>query len=72
MSKQISPSFTIDDIHIVREQNYANQQQRGLSHREAVYDSARRGYIAARRFGLKVTIPDWVDQAGYPTSEVAV
>jgi len=72
MNATLSENFTIDDIHIARVQNYYDQQQRGLSSLEAMYDSARRGYQIAREWGLKVTIPDWVDQPGYPASDVAL
>ena len=49
----ISPNFTIDDIHKIREWNY--ECQRDMTPEERVADTARRGEEALVRLGLAET-----------------
>jgi hypothetical protein len=49
----ISPNFTIDDIHRIREWNYECQKDMTPSERAA--DTARRGEEALKRLGLAET-----------------
>jgi hypothetical protein len=50
---EISPSFTIEDIHKIREWNY--ECQKDMSFAERVADTARRGEEALKRLGLDAT-----------------
>ncbi|MDR3331240.1 MAG: hypothetical protein LBT08_01300 [Synergistaceae bacterium] len=49
----ISPEFTIDDIHRIREWNY--ECQKDMTPGERVADTASRGEEALRRLGLADT-----------------
>jgi hypothetical protein len=49
----ISPNFTIDDIHRIREWNY--ECQKDMTPSERVADTARRGEDALKRLGLAET-----------------
>ena len=49
----ISPNFTIDDIHKIREWNY--ECQRDMTPEERVADTARRGEEALVSLGLADT-----------------
>jgi hypothetical protein len=49
----ISPNFTIDDIHKIREWNY--ECQKDMTPAERVADTARRGEEALKRLGLDAT-----------------
>lgn len=46
----ISPNFTIDDIHRIREWNY--ECQRDMTPKERVADTVRRGAEAIKPLGL--------------------
>jgi hypothetical protein len=50
----ITPNFTINDIHKIREWNY--ECQRDIIPEERVTDTARRGKEALARLGLANTI----------------
>jgi hypothetical protein len=50
---EISPAFTIEDIHKIREWNDACQK--GMTPAERVADTARRGEEALKRLGLDAT-----------------
>ena len=50
----ISPNFTIEDIHKIREWNF--ECQRDMSPEERVADTARRGEEALIRLGLADTV----------------
>ena len=50
----ITPNFTIEDIHKIREWNY--ECQRDMTPEERVADTARRGEEALIRLGLIDTV----------------
>ena len=50
----ISPNFTIEDIHRIREWNF--ECQRDMTPEERVADTARRGEEALIRLGLADTV----------------
>jgi len=55
-------SFTVDDIRAVRNEFEADYERRGLTMHEIALEIEREGYRVARKWGIKVDIPDWVDQ----------
>jgi hypothetical protein len=50
MNYEISPAFTIDDIHKIREKN--GERQKTMTSRERIADTARQGREIMLQFGF--------------------